>query len=88
LIHLIVTTGHVQTDMSVRHKHSYVDMASDTLKQWQSTQDASEHLTLHEIPIPDPGDDEVLVKISSVSLNYRDTEGTYDHVTAKLSLTI
>lgn len=53
-------------------------MATDgILKQWVSTQDGLGSLTLEEVHIPKPGDDEVLVKINAVSLNFRDTEG--DH---------
>jgi NADPH:quinone reductase-like Zn-dependent oxidoreductase len=34
--------------------------------------------------VPEPGEGEVLVKISTVSLNYRDTEGTniYSHLSS------
>lgn len=47
----------------------------DIMKQWVSTQDGLERLTLEEVSIPEPGEGEVLVKIKAVSLNFRDTEG-------------
>lgn len=45
------------------------------VKQWESDQKGIENLKLAEAPMPKPGKDEVLVKISTVSLNYRDAEG-------------
>lgn len=47
-----------------------------TMKQWVSTQDGLGNLELKEVPLPEPGTGEVLVKIKAVSLNFRDTEGT------------
>ncbi|KAF2093195.1 NAD(P)-binding protein [Rhizodiscina lignyota] len=55
---------------------------ADKVVQWESAQDGLDKLTLNEAPVPSPGEDEVLVKISTVSLNYRDTEvimGLYTH---------
>lgn len=46
------------------------------MKQWVSTQDGLENLSLEEVSIPEPREGEVLVKINAVSLNFRDTEGT------------
>ncbi|PYI00689.1 GroES-like protein [Aspergillus sclerotiicarbonarius CBS 121057] len=53
----------------------------DMMKQWvvQGT-DGAESLHLREVPIPVPGDYEVLVKFHAASLNYRDimiSTGTY-----------
>lgn len=45
------------------------------IQQWESGQDSLDSLTLTSAPIPEPGKDEVLVEIHTVSLNYRDTEG-------------
>lgn len=45
------------------------------MKQWISTQDGLKNLKMEEVPIPEPGEGEVLVKINAVSLNFRDTEG-------------
>ncbi|CZR59014.1 related to NADPH quinone oxidoreductase homolog PIG3 [Phialocephala subalpina] len=45
-----------------------------TIKQWTTAQDGLENLTQTTAPLPTPGPDEVLVKIRTVSLNYRDTE--------------
>lgn len=45
------------------------------MKQWISTQDSLKNLTLEEVAVPEPNEGEVLVKISAVSLNFRDTEG-------------
>ncbi|KAK6584639.1 hypothetical protein PZA11_002863 [Diplocarpon coronariae] len=51
-------------------------------QQWVSLQDGLEKLSLTSAPLPMPGPSEVLVKISAVALNYRDTEvimGLYNH---------
>ena len=46
------------------------------MKQWITNQDGLEKVKLVEVPMPeDPKEGEVLVKINSVSLNFRDTEG-------------
>ena len=50
-------------------------MAPQTIKQWKSGQDGLDKLYMEEADFPIPGEDEVLVEIHSVSLNYRDTEG-------------
>ena len=46
-----------------------------TNKQWKTGQNGLDKLKLEEGDVPSPKDGEVLVKISAVSLNYRDTEG-------------
>lgn len=51
-------------------------MASQKIKQWKSGQNGLDKLYMEEADMPTPGEDEVLVEIHSVSLNYRDTEGT------------
>jgi NADPH:quinone reductase-like Zn-dependent oxidoreductase len=43
-------------------------------KQWISAQDGIENLKQTESEMPVPGDDEVLVQINTIALNYRDTE--------------
>jgi NADPH:quinone reductase-like Zn-dependent oxidoreductase len=51
-------------------------------RQWLTTQSGISNLTLSSSPLPSPGPGEVLVKIHTVSLNYRDTEvimGEYNH---------
>ncbi len=46
------------------------------MKQWITRQNGLDELQLQDVPnLHPPGDDEVLVKIHAVSLNYRDTEG-------------
>jgi NADPH:quinone reductase-like Zn-dependent oxidoreductase len=50
-------------------------MAPQTIKQWVTGQDGLDKLRMEETERPTPGEDEVLVQIHSVSLNYRDTEG-------------
>lgn len=50
-------------------------MATD-MKKWQTGQDGLEKLTISTAKVPTPKDGEVLVKIHTVSLNFRDTEGT------------
>jgi len=57
-------------------------MADEKMKQWVTAQDGLDNLTLTTGPKPTPNDGEVLVKINTVSLNYRDTEvvmGLYGH---------
>lgn len=46
-------------------------------KQWTTGQDGLENLKMREADLPSLKEGEVLVKISAVSLNYRDTEGTW-----------
>ena len=50
-------------------------MAPQKIQQWKSGQNGLDKLYMEEADIPTPGEDEVLVEIHSVSLNYRDTEG-------------
>jgi NADPH:quinone reductase-like Zn-dependent oxidoreductase len=50
-------------------------MVQQKIKQWVTGQDGLDKLRMEETEIPTPGEDEVLVEIHSVSLNYRDTEG-------------
>ncbi|KAF2434189.1 NAD(P)-binding protein [Tothia fuscella] len=52
------------------------------MKQCVTRQDGIKNLKQETGPVPKPGDEEVLVKILAVSLNYRDTEvcnGEYGH---------
>jgi D-arabinose 1-dehydrogenase-like Zn-dependent alcohol dehydrogenase len=49
-------------------------MAPQKIKQWLTGQDGLNKLRIEETDCPAPGEDEVLVEIHSVSLNYRDTE--------------
>lgn len=52
------------------------------IKKWVTKQDGLDNLRLTTGPMPEPQNGEVLVKINSVSLNYRDTEvimGLYNH---------
>jgi NADPH:quinone reductase-like Zn-dependent oxidoreductase len=53
-----------------------------TIKQWVTAQDGLDNLTLTTAPLPSAGPGEVIVKITAVSINYRDTEvamGLYNH---------
>ena len=45
------------------------------IKQWLTGQDGLDKLRMDDAECPTPGEDEVLVEVHSVSLNYRDTEG-------------
>jgi hypothetical protein len=54
---------------------------SSQMKQWVTMQDGAQNLTQETVMMPQAGKGEVLVKISTVSLNYRDTEGT--HMTSR-----
>lgn len=52
------------------------------IRQWVTSQDGMENLSISEVPLPVPGPNEVLVQINAVALNYRDTEvvmGLYNH---------
>jgi hypothetical protein len=46
------------------------------VRQWLTGQDGFDKLRLAEAECPAPGEDEVLVEVRAVSMNYRDTEGT------------
>lgn len=52
-------------------------MAETEVHKWQTQQDGFANLAKSTEPIPTPRKDEVLVRISTVSLNYRDTEGNF-----------
>lgn len=49
------------------------------IKQWVTKQDGLDNLRFTTAPKPEPKDGEVLVKITAVSLNYRDTEGVHNN---------
>ena len=42
------------------------------MKRWQLSSFGAENLHLADVPLPTPGHNELLVKVSAVSLNYRD----------------
>jgi NADPH:quinone reductase-like Zn-dependent oxidoreductase len=48
------------------------------IKQWMTGQDGLDKLWMGEAECPTPGEDEVLVEVRAVSINYRDTEGMHD----------
>jgi len=45
------------------------------IRQWVTDQNGLGNVKQETAQMPEPGPDEVLVKIYAVSLNYRDTEG-------------
>lgn len=47
-------------------------MTIESMKVWQLPAFGLQHLEMAERPVPRPGPNEVLVKVSAVSLNYRD----------------
>jgi NADPH:quinone reductase-like Zn-dependent oxidoreductase len=52
------------------------------IKQWVTHQDGLDKISQTTAPLPVPGENEVLVKVNVVSINYRDTEGImgqYNH---------
>ena len=55
------------------------------MRQWVTDQQSIEHLKQQTVQIPQPGPDEVLVKIYAVSLNYRDTQGMLRHAGPRLT---
>jgi NADPH-dependent curcumin reductase CurA len=50
------------------------------IRQWVTGQDGLDRLRVEEVDMPTPGEDEVLVEVRAVSLNYRDTEGVFQLV--------
>ena len=48
-----------------------------TMKQWITNFSGLASLKQEAVPLPEPQEGEVLVKISAVSLNFRDVEGDY-----------
>lgn len=50
-------------------------MTVTQIKQWRTAFDGLDKLRQTTAEMPQPSDGEVLVKILTVSLNYRDTEG-------------
>jgi NADPH:quinone reductase-like Zn-dependent oxidoreductase len=56
------------------------------VKQWITTQDGVENLQMATGTVPPPGDNEVLVAIHTVSLNYRDTEGESEPPTSLIDI--
>jgi NADPH:quinone reductase-like Zn-dependent oxidoreductase len=45
---------------------------SKTMKRWSMSQIGRQNLKIAEVPIPEPGPNEVRAKVNAVSLNYRD----------------
>lgn len=43
-----------------------------TMTQWTASSPGARHLALMSVPVPTPGEHEVLVRVDAVSLNYRD----------------
>ncbi|KAK3400345.1 hypothetical protein B0T20DRAFT_391867 [Sordaria brevicollis] len=55
---------------------------SKEVQQWHTLEDGFDNVIRGTAPMPNPGENEVLVEIKAVSLNYRDTEvvnGEYNH---------
>ena len=50
---------------------------ASTMKQWITDFSGLANLRQEVVPIPEPGKDEVLVKVGAVSLNFRDVEGKW-----------
>lgn len=59
-------------------------MADVQVQKWQTKLDGLENLFRATSAMPKPGKGEVLVKISAVSLNYRDTEGRFFTLLARI----
>jgi hypothetical protein len=55
--------------------------------RWISGMDGIEKIQLVDTEMPKPGANQVLVKINTVSLNYRDTEGNLKSACTCWSLT-
>lgn len=63
---------------SQRPLREQVKMAEQN-RQWQTRQDGLDRIFQTTGPVPKAGDGEVLVRVKTVSLNYRDTEGEASH---------
>jgi len=62
---------------------------SKTMLAWQLTGHSLANLNLKELPVPTPGDGEVLIRVSAASLNFRDKaiiDGTYPNPLISLPL--
>lgn len=46
-----------------------------TMKQWVTDYTGVENLKQETVELPQPGEGEVLVKVHTVSINFRDVEG-------------
>lgn len=57
---------------------------ADQNRQWKTRQDGLDKVFQTTSPVPQPGDGQVLVRIKTVSLNYRDTEGRFGAPIQKL----
>ncbi|CAM3678907.1 zinc-dependent alcohol dehydrogenase family protein [Klebsiella variicola] len=60
------------------------------MKRWQLSAFGTENLHIADVPLPEPGFNELLVKVSAVSLNYRDKlvlEGKLLHDVPKMPFT-
>lgn len=45
---------------------------ADIMRRWQMDGIGRDALSLREVAVPEPGPDEVLIKVAAVSLNHRD----------------
>ena len=51
-------------------------MAPAQVQRWNTFHNGFDQMFRDAVPMPTPGRDEVLVEIHTVSLNYRDTQGS------------
>lgn len=65
----------LQTDLV--EKTDNISTMAEQNRQWQTRQDGLDKVFQTSAPIPNAGEGEVLVRIKTVSLNYRDTEGKF-----------
>lgn len=47
-------------------------ISAATMKKWTVTSPGAQNLELQTVPVPTPGEHEVLIRVEAVSLNYRD----------------
>lgn len=64
-------------DHNTALRKNWIYVMAPKNRQWTTAMDGIDKLKLNEADIPTPNDGEVLVKITAVSLNYRDIEGTF-----------
>lgn len=58
-------------------RRNWVYVMAPKNKQWTTAMDGVDKVKLEEADIPTPNDGEVLVRIHSVSLNFRDVQGIF-----------
>jgi D-arabinose 1-dehydrogenase-like Zn-dependent alcohol dehydrogenase len=56
----------------ITFKQEHPSMAKETMKVWQVSRYAADSLHMADHPLPEPGANQILLKVGAVSLNHRD----------------